>query len=312
MPAERQSAPPTDVQGSFRSRIWRGPEPDRLHRLLLTACCAPEAVAMAAWERWLRECRFDDEDPSSFELASLAVGRLGALAGEGSEATRCRGWSRRAWFLSGLAADAAERLEEAAASRGLRLVAVGDLASFRAGIRFAGRPFPVRSVELHVPGAGVSELRQLYAAAMQGPAADAIRTRRLNLIVRSNSSHADVTSAAGRIVWLAARNWCRFPPGRLRWILEIVATADSAGGSAADFPLRVVEEARRNGTIATVREAVGWIDSEGFGNERVAAIHNAIRKESPPLTSRLRLWHARHQLGLGLRARFSRWLHPAR
>jgi bifunctional UDP-N-acetylglucosamine pyrophosphorylase/glucosamine-1-phosphate N-acetyltransferase len=53
--------------------------------LLLAACRLPLPSALAAWERWLSGCSFDDEDVASFELASLAVARLGPAVGDGAE-----------------------------------------------------------------------------------------------------------------------------------------------------------------------------------------------------------------------------------
>ena len=149
---------------------WRGPVPAFRQRLLLAACLAPEPAAQSAWEEWLAGGDFDREDPASYELASLAVSRLGLLAGNGSEANRCRGVSRRAWFLSEIAIAAAARLRQTALGLGLEATAVGDVASSSAGLRVAGKPFPVRSIEVHVPGATRSDLRRLYAAAMQGTA----------------------------------------------------------------------------------------------------------------------------------------------
>lgn len=311
MPADQATTPKPGESDPSHGRAWRGPEPHRLHRLLLSACLDPEPGALAAWNRWNQACRFDDEDHASFELASLAVGRLGELAGEGSEATRCRGWSRRAWFLSGIATDAAERLHEASLRLGLPLVAVGDIAIFRAGLRFAGRPFSVRSLEFHVPGARTDELRQLHAAAMQGSAGEAIRARRLPLILRPNARYPDVTTPAGRIVWLASRNWCRFPPGRARWILELLATVELETDPSS-LARQVTEEARRIGTLAAVAEAFRWIHTTNHDHGQLAHLVATLSAEPVPLGSRLRLWHARHQIGLGLRSRVSRWLHPPR
>lgn len=59
-------------------------------------------------------------------------------------------------------------------------------------------------------------LRRLVAAATQGAAGEAIRSRRLAMTLLTTPSRPPVASAAGQIVWLGARNWCRFPPGRLR------------------------------------------------------------------------------------------------
>jgi hypothetical protein len=294
----------------LRSRTWHGPEPHTLHRLLLVACRDPEAAAQAAWNRWLREGRFDTEDPASFELASLAVGRLGTLAGQGSEANRCRGWNRRAWFLSEIAVAAAGRLQETSQRMGLPLTAVGDIATHHAGLHLAGRPFPVRSLEFHLPGANSDDLRHLYAAAMQGPAGEAIRSRRLPLILHPNSRHPDTNTPAGRVVWLASRNWCRFPPGRVRWILELLATIESALDQPS-LPRAIADEARSFGTLAAVAEALRWITAASVDGARLNPIVALLSTEPIPLVSRIRLWHARHQLGLGLRSRSARRLHPA-
>ncbi len=295
---------------STRPRTWRGPEPHALHRLLLAACRDPEVSAQAAWNRWLQEGRFDTEDPASFELASLAVGRLGTLAGQGSEANRCRGWQRRSWFLSEIAVAAAGRLHETSQRMGLPLTAVGDIATYHAGLHFAGRPFPVRSLEFHLPGANSDDLRHLHAAAMQGPAGEAIRSRRLSLILRPNSRHPSVHTPAGRIVWLVSRNWCRFPTGRVRWILELLATIESAPDQPS-LPRAIADEARSFGTLAAVAEALRWINAAGIDGTGLHPIVALLSTEPIPLASRIRLWHARHQLGLGLRARYARRLHPA-
>jgi len=251
----------TELDGSGVVR-WRGPVPSQRHRLLLSACLAPETAALAAWDGWLWGGDFDREDPASYELASLAVSRLCSLAGNGSEAKRCRGWSRRAWFLSEVAVAATARLRQAGRGLGLQVTAVGDLASLDAGLQFAGKPLPVRSIEVHVPGATRSDLRHLYAAAMQGTATEAIGTRRLSLILRTGSRFPDPATPAGRIVWLACRNWCRFPPGHLRWILDIRADVQ-ATSDPASLVAGIEDQAHRLGTMATVVEALSFmVDAE--------------------------------------------------
>lgn len=290
---------------------WRGPVPAARHRLLLAACLAGEPAAQAAWDAWLAGADFDREDPASYDLASLAVSRLGSLAGNGSEANRCRGWSRRAWFLSEIAVAAAARLKHAALGLGLQVTAVGDVASSGAGLRFAGKPFPVRSIEVHVPGATRSDLRRLYAAAMRGTADEAIRSRRLSLIVRTSSRFADPATPAGRIVWLAASNWCRFPPGGLRWILEILVNVRAASDVPA-LAAGVEDQARRLGTMAAVVEAMTFMTDSGLDDGLLAPLLARLTVGPIPVTSRARLWLAKHQIGLGLTPRFSRWLYPPR
>ena len=281
---------------------WHGPVPAPRHRLLLAACLASETAAQAAWEEWLLGGHFDREDPASYELASLAISRLGSLAGNGSEANRCRGWSRRAWFLSEIAVAAVARIRQTGLELGLQATAVGDIATSSAGLRFAGKMLPVRSIEVHVPGATRSDLRRLYAAAMQGAANEAIRSRRLSLILRSSSRFPDPATPAGRIVWLASRNWCRFPPGRLRWILEIRANA----GAASDLPSLasgIEDHARRLGTLAAVVEAMRFMMDSDLDDGLLAPVLARLMASPIPVMSRARLWLARHQIGLGLRPR---------
>ena len=290
---------------------WRGPIPASRQRLLLAACLAPEPAAQSAWEEWLAGGDFDREDPASYELASLVVSRLGLLAGSGSEANRCRGLSRRAWFLSEVAIAAAHRVRQAALGLGLEATAVGDVASSSAGLRFAGKLLPVRSIEVHVPGATRSDLRRLYAAAMQGTADEAIRSRRLSLILRTSSRFPDPATPAGRIVWLASRNWCRFPPGRLRWILEILANVRAAS-DVPSLAAGIEDHARRLGTMAAVVEAMRFMTDSGLDEGALAPLLESLTAGPIPVTSRARLWLAKHQIGLGLTPRFSRWLYPPR
>ena len=290
---------------------WRGPVPTSRQRLLLTACLASESAAVAAWEAWLAGGDFDREDPPSYELASHAVARLGSLAGTGTAATRCRGWNRRAWFLSEIAVGAAARLRETALGLGVQATGVGDLASAEAGLRFAGRPFAVRSIDVHVPGAPRSDLRRLAAAAMEGAANEAIRSRRLALVFRTSPRFPDPSTPAGRIVWLASHNWCRFPPGRLRWILEIVADVRAAS-DLHSLAAGIGEQASRQGTSAAVVEAISFMSGYGLDNEAIATLLAGSSAEPITVASRLRLWLAKHQLGLGLEAWFSKRLHAPR
>jgi hypothetical protein len=278
---------------------WRGPVPNSRHRLLLAACLASETAAQAAWAEWISGGHFDREDPASYELASLAVSRLGSLAGNGSEANRCRGWSRRAWYLSEIAVAAAARLRQAGLGLGLQATAVGDLASSSAGLQFAGKPFPVRSIEVHVPGATRSDLRHLCAAAMQGTATEAIRSRRLSLILRTSSRFPDPATAAGRIAWLACRNWCRFPPGRLRWILEICANA-RATSELAFLAAGIQDHAYRLGTLAAVVEAMRFMMDSELDDGVLAPVLARLMARPIPVTSRARLWLTKHPIGLGL------------
>ena len=78
------------------------------------------------------------------------------------------------------------------------VTAVGDLASFDVALQFAGKPLPVRSIEVHVPGETRRDLHHLYGAAMQGTATEAIGSRRLALILRTGSRFPDPALACFR------------------------------------------------------------------------------------------------------------------
>jgi hypothetical protein len=294
---------------SSQPRVWHGPDPAPLHRLLLDACLAPEKAAQTAWEEWLRRCRFDQEDPASYELAAMAVARLGLLAGNGSEVSRCQGWKRRSWFLSEIAIAAAERLRQTALQLGLEPTPVGDLSTYNAGLEYAGKHLPIRSIEVYFPGAATSDLRRLYASAMEGPANGVIRSHRLPLILRSRSRFPEMSTPAGRIVWLASRNWCRFPPGRLRWILEVRANAQSAPDPLL-LAAHIEDQARQLGTLAAVVEALRLTADSGPDDGLLAPVLARLTARPVPMTSRVRLWAARHQAGLGLQALLCRRLHP--
>jgi hypothetical protein len=212
---------------------------------------------------------------------------------------RCRGWSRRAWFLSEIAVAAVARIRQTGLELGLQTTAVGDIATFSAGLRFAGKPLPIRSIEIHVSGATRSDLHTLHAAAMQGMANEAVRSRRLPLILRSSSRFPDPATPAGRIAWLAEHNWCRFPPGRLRWILEICANAKAA----SDLPslaAGIEDHARRLGSLAAVVEAMRFMKDSDLDNGLLAPVFARLKDSPIPVMSRVRLWLARHRIGIRL------------
>lgn len=274
-------------------RAWIGPEPHALHQLLLAACCHPPNVAQAAWERWLTACQFDDEDPGSFELAGLAVARLGAGAGTGGIVARCRGWNRKGWLLTTMASEVAARLRDYSQQQGIDITPVGDLLALDTGLRFAGRPFPVRRLEFHLPHARRGELDALHQIAMQGTAAAAIQSGRLPLSLRTDYRYPPLTQPAGRIVWLLSRNWQRYPIGRVRWVLELMAEV-GAVDDAHTLGAEVADHAQRFGTIAAIREALEWVESATLADERLHAIRKAVSARPCSLLSRARLWRARH------------------
>jgi len=228
---------------------WHGPSPTPTQRLLLAACMEFEHErAVAAWRAWRDHCDFEREDGASHELASLLVAMLGMTGAGGGIATRSLGWYRRAWFLSELAAAAANSLAEVCNERGIQATAIGDLACWLSATRFAGHRLPIRSIELFVPRADRRLCRELHALALSGHAGDAIRGQQIGLriipLIGDRLAAATATSATPRghlalptagaqIAHLAARNWCWDPPQKLRWMIEIflivLASADDEG-----------------------------------------------------------------------------------
>jgi hypothetical protein len=273
-------------------RQWIGPEPHDLHRLLLAACCRPIAAAHVAWQRWLTECWFDDEDLGSYELAGMVVTRLGRHAGTGSIVARCRGWNRRAWLLSTMAVEIAERLRDYSSRHGIDITPVGDVLAVDIGLRFAGRSFPVRALEFHVRNGDHRDIEALRTIAMQGTAGAEIKSGRLPLSLRTDYRYPSLTNSAGRIVWLLSRNWRRYPSGRVRWILEMMAEA--AAGDAARLGVEVADEAERFGTLAAVQEALEWIYAAELADDSVRAIRSEVAARRPSIVSRARLWRVRH------------------
>jgi hypothetical protein len=272
---------------------WSGPEPHARHRLLLAACCHPANVAQAAWQQWLGVCQFDDEDPGSFELAGLAVARLGADAGTGSIVARCRGWNRRAWLLTTLASEVAAQLRDHSQRQGIDMTPVGDLRALEVGLRFAGRPFPVRRLEFHVHHARRDVLEALRQVAMRGTAHAAIQSGRLPLSLRTDYRYPPLTHAAGRIVWLLSRNWRRYPIGRVRWVLELMAEVNAVADAHA-LGAEVADHAQRFGTLAAVREALEWMERAALATDRLRSILQEVSARPCSLLSHARLWRARH------------------
>lgn len=225
------------------TRTWHGPRPTALQRHLLDACLDPDGTRAAeAWRTWRSRCDFDEEDPASHELASLAAMRLGTEAAGAAESARSLGWHRRAWYLSELAADAAKRLGSACRERGFMAIALGDVAASLRGVMFAGRRLPIRSIEVLVPGIDRATRLELLEVAASGPVGDAIRGHRLSCVVleatqdrfadRACGANPDdgvlaVPSLGSMLARLAARNWCWNPPDRLRWMVEAMSILES-------------------------------------------------------------------------------------
>jgi hypothetical protein len=274
-------------------RAWIGPEPHDLHRLLLAACSRPSTAAHAAWERWLAACEFDDEDPASYELAGLAVARLGPAAGTGPIVARCRGWNRRAWMVSTMADEVVGRIREFSRHHGIDVSPVGDVLTFEVGPSFADRPFPIRAIELQVHNGSPEDIEALHAVAMQGTASIAIRSGQLPVSLRTDYPHRLLTRPGGRIAWLVSRNWRRYPVGRTRWVLELMG-ALSAVADPHRLAVEVADAAQQLDTLAAVREALDWLGTAELADERVRILRTAVAARPRSIRSRLRLWRVRH------------------
>ena len=221
------------------TRAWHGPRPTEQQRRLLQACLDPDqSLAAKAWHAWRSRCDFDEEDPASHELASLASMRLGAEAAGAAESARSLGWHRRAWYLSELAADAARRLGAACRARGLDAIALGDVAASLRGVMFAGRRLPIRAIEVLVPKIDRTTRLELLDVAASGAVGEAIRSHRLSCVLLDASQdrfamrtplapgdggELALPSLGSMLARLAARNWCWNPPDRLRWMVEAMA-----------------------------------------------------------------------------------------
>lgn len=274
-------------------RAWIGPEPHDLHRLLLAACSQPTMAARAAWEQWLAACAFDDEDPASYELAGLAVARLGPAAGTGPIVARCRGWNRRAWMVSTMADEVVGRIREFSRHHGIDVSPVGDVLTFEVGPSFADRPFPIRAIELQVHNGSPGDIEALHAIAMQGTASVAIRSGQLPVSLRTDYPHRLLTHAGGRIAWLVSRNWRRYPVGRARWVLELMAEL-SAVADPQRLAVEMADAAQQLDTLAAVREALDWLCAAELADERVRVLRTAVVTRPRSIRSRLRLWRVRH------------------
>ncbi len=243
-----------------RIRPWVGPAPDPPLRLLLAACLAAPPLALRRWQEWLELIDFDHDNGAGFELAALAVARLGKAAGNGSVAARSLGLQRRSWLLSGLAVRAAEQLGAAAAHNGLTLLAQGDLASHLMPVRCGGQPLPVRRLELVVMGAaggcaGLTVRRavaRLQRCALEEAAGEAVRTGRLPLQIHAlpllgsgqaaSARHASPQPSAlpgvllpdpgEHLVGLIVQGWRCHPPAGLRWIVELTRRFEPLPGEA--------------------------------------------------------------------------------
>lgn len=292
-----------------RIQPWDGPRLHAGHRLLVEACLGRESAAGDAWRRWLERSDFEHLDGASYELAAIAVERLGERAGNGSEAARSRGWLRRARVMSALAIEAARRGAGRLRRSGYDLVAVGDLAEH------PWTRMPVRSVELlalEVPEEVLVEGR--LEAAGEGRSA-LVDSRRLPIAIGPNAAwHGRWTDDCGggvvigtdaptaetpwrtptgeeALAMLLARGWRWRPPGGIRWVISSHRLLAGEG----DFETgAVAEAARRDGTIGLLVAATGELARlPGFAEEIVGPRLDALRGalQGLPMSMRQR-WRA--------------------
>ena len=248
---------------------WHGPAPQAPQRWLLEACLAPPDVAGRAWQQWLEQADFDQTDAASHELASLAVLRLGAAAGDGSVVQRCRGLQRRAWVVSQLGLEVAAQVAAGCRDRGETMLARGDLAMSLLGVSFMGRPWPVRGLSFGAAPGGNSLAKDPGVVVGESVAGDLLRNGRLLIECRRSPrplwKHALPAPEAWEglrvpsMGWLLAdqvtRNWCWEPPGRLRWVLELIESLKQAPDPEA-LADGIVLAASQLGSLAALRAAI--------------------------------------------------------
>lgn len=275
-------------------RIWDGPRIHDGHRLLIDACLDGDLVAATeAWRRWHADCDFEHEDGGSYELAAVAVERLGASAGDSSVVARCGGWARRARVISTLCLDAARRAATVVRDAGFETIAVGDLAEHGA----TGRT--VRCVELLAVGVPEEVLVAARAATGAGPAAATVDAGRIPFGLGPNAAwHGRWFDASRRpivacaspdadgpapwrlpireeiVAMLLARGWRWRPPGGPRWVLSVHRVL--SGGEPVE-PGLVVAAAERDGTVTLLRHGFRLLGSlRAFHEEPVAGRLAAI------------------------------------
>ena len=195
--------------------------------------------------------------------------RLGAAAGDGSVVQRCRGLQRRAWVVSQLGLEVAAQVAAACRDRGEMLLARGDLAMLLLGVSFMGRPWPVRALSFGVAPGGNSLARDPSAVVGESVVGDLLRNGRLLIECRRSPrplwKHALPAPEPWEglrvppLPWLLAdqvtRNWCWDPPGRLRWVLELIESLKQAPDPEA-LADGIVLAADQLGSLAALRAAI--------------------------------------------------------
>lgn len=275
-------------------RVWHGPRPHEGHRLLIAACLDERIdAACEHWRNWWSVCDFEHEDAGSYELAAIAVERLGDRAGDSPGAARCRGWARRARVVSTLGLDAGRRAASVIRDAGFETIAVGDLAEH------VHTELSTRCIELLAVGVPEDVLVAARAAARSGPAAGSLESGKLPLGLGPNAAWhgrwfdgtkrpivvCEPRDARAATPWsvpiveevlamLLARGWRRNPPGGPRWTIS----AHRILSRAADVdPRLVAAAAERDDTVTLLRGALRALRQlRGFDRDPIAARLDAL------------------------------------
>jgi hypothetical protein len=122
------------------------------------------------------------------------------------------------------------------------MLARGDLAISLLGVSFMGRPWPVRALSFGAAPGGNSLAKDLGVVVGESVAGDLLRNGRLPIECRRSPrplwKHAlpapepweglRVPSMGWLLADQVTRNWCWEPPGRLRWVLELIESLKQA------------------------------------------------------------------------------------
>jgi hypothetical protein len=194
--------------------------------------------------------------------------RLGGAAGDGSVVERCRGLQRRAWVVSQLGLEVAAQVAAGCRDRGETMLARGDLAMSLLGVSFTGRPWPVRALSFGASPGGNALANDPGVVVGDGVAGDLLRNGKLPLECRRSPrplwKHAlpalepweglRVPSMGWLLADQVTVNWCWNPPGRLRWVLELIESMKQAPDPEALADV-IVLAASQLGSLAALRAA---------------------------------------------------------
>ncbi len=149
------------------------------------------------------------------------------------------------------------------------MLARGDLAMSLLGVSFMGRPWPVRALSFGVAPGGNSLAGDPIAVVGESVAGDLLRNGRLPIECRRSPrplwKHALTAPEPWEglrvpsLGWLLADqvtvNWCWNPPGRLRWVLELIESLKQAPDPEA-LADGIVLAADQLGSLAALRAAI--------------------------------------------------------